>query len=76
MKRKPYINYKTLRKVNPETARLAVLQYLKSNRGNISKTARVFGIQRVTVYDILKKQQMGNLKDRSKAPIHNRLIRL
>ena len=62
------IDYKRLRKVSPEAARTAVLQYLKSNRGNISQTARVFGIQRVTVYDILKKQQTGNLKDRSKAP--------
>ncbi len=68
MSKEPQIDYKTLRKVSSEAARLAVLQYLKSNKGNISKTARVFGIQRVVVYDILKKQQTGNLKDRSKAP--------
>ena len=49
------IDYKQLRKVNPETARLAVLEYLKSNRHNISDAARVFGINRCVVYDILKK---------------------
>lgn len=40
------INYKALRKINPEAARLAVIEYLKTNKGNISDAARVFGIQR------------------------------
>lgn len=61
------INYKHLRKINPEAARTAVLEYLSSSR-NITATARAFGIQRLTVYDILKKGQSANLKDRSKAP--------
>jgi len=30
------IDYKTLRKINPEAARIAVLEYLKTNRGNIA----------------------------------------
>lgn len=79
MKNKPTINYKLsskdcnlidykhLRKINPEAARTAVLEYLSSSR-NITATARAFGIQRLTVYDILKKHQTANLKDRSKAP--------
>ena len=35
-----HIDYKALRWVNPETARLAVLEYLKTNGGNISDAAR------------------------------------
>lgn len=62
------IDYKTLRKINPETARIAVLEYLKTNRGNIAGTARAFGINRPVVYDILKKQKEGDLKDRSRRP--------
>jgi len=64
------IDYKQLRKINPETARRAVLEYLKSNGHNISQVALVFGINRTVVYDILRKEQEGNLKDRSRAP-HN-----
>lgn len=67
MKNNPTINYASLRKINPEAARTAVLEYLSSSR-NITATARAFGIQRLTVYDILKKGQTANLKDRSKAP--------
>jgi transposase len=43
------INYKTLRKINPEAARLAVIEYLSTNKGNISEAARVFGLQRTVV---------------------------
>ena len=57
------IDYKVLRQVNPEAARLAVLEYLKSNGGNISHTARMFGINRPVVYDILCKQAAGDLRD-------------
>jgi len=64
----PRIDYKRLRKINPEAARQAVLEYLKANRGNIADTARAFGITRPVVYDILKKQREGDLKDRSRAP--------
>lgn len=62
------IDYKEIRKINPEAARLAVLEYLKTNDHNISEAAGVFGINRPVVYDILKKEQQGDLKDRSKTP--------
>lgn len=62
------INYKELRKVNPEAARKAVLEYLQTNGRNIADTARIFGIQRPVVYDILRKQEEGDLSDRSKTP--------
>jgi len=65
------INYKVLRKINAEAARLAVIEYLKTNKGNISEAARIFGIQRTVVYDILKKKEEGNLKDRSRTPLHS-----
>jgi len=64
------IDYKVLRKVNPEAARQAVLEYLKTNGRNIADAAKVFGINRPVVYDILKKQTEGNLRDQSRAPKH------
>lgn len=64
----PLINYKALRKTNPETARMAVLEYLKSNGRNIADAARVFGINRPVVYDILRKQAEGDLTDRPRIP--------
>jgi len=65
------INYKVLRRINPEAARLAVIEYLKTNKGNISEAARVFGIQRTVVYDILKKEEEGDLRDQSRAPLRS-----
>ena len=62
------IEYRALREVNPEAARLAVLEYLKTNGGNKADAARAFGITRPVVYDILKKKAEGNLSDRSRAP--------
>lgn len=62
------IDYKALRKINPEAARMAVIEYLNSNGGNISLTAKAFGIQRPVIYDILEKQKEGSLTDKSKAP--------
>lgn len=64
------IDYKKLRMINPEAARRAVLEYLKSNGGNISQGAQVFGINRTVIYDILRKEKEGDLKDRSRAPLH------
>ena len=62
------IDYKQLRKINPEAARRAVLGYLKTNNHNISETASIFGINRTVVYDIIKKETEGDLRDRSKVP--------
>ena len=61
------IDYKELRRVNAEAARRAVIEYMKTN-SNISQTARMFGITRAVVYDILKKNSEGNLRDRSRVP--------
>ena len=47
-----------------------MLEYLKTNGGNISEAARLFGINRPVIYDMLRKQREGDLRDRSKAP-HN-----
>lgn len=49
------IDYKELRRCNAGAARRAVLEYLKTDP-NISETARVFGITRAVIYDILKKK--------------------
>jgi len=64
------IDYKELRKINPEAARQAVIEYLKTNGHNIADTAKVFGINRPVVYDILKKNKEGDLKDRPRIPKH------
>lgn len=68
MKSGRHIDYKTLREINPEAARMAVIEYLRGSGGSIADAARVFGIQRAVVYDILKKRGEGNLADRSRAP--------
>ena len=64
------IDYKQLRKINPEAARRAVLEYLKTNNHNISEAASIFGINRPVVYDIIKKEKEGDLRDRAKVPKH------
>jgi len=64
------IDYKTLRKINPEAARQAVVEYLESNGGKVAHAARMFAINRSVVYDIRKKQAEGDLRDRSKVPRH------
>ncbi len=51
------IDYKQLRKVNPEAARLALPEYLRTNGHNISQAASVFGISQSVVYDILRKEK-------------------
>ena len=70
MRAGPRIDYRVLRDVNAEAARLAVLEYLKTNGGNISDAARAFGITRPVVYDILEKEAEGDLGDRSREPKH------
>ena len=64
------IDYKTLRAVNPETARLAVLEYLDSTAHNVAETARTFGLTRATVYALERKRHARSLADRSRAPHH------
>ncbi len=64
------IDYKQLRRINPEAARKAVLEYLKTNNRNISEAALIFGINRTVVYDIIRKEREGDLKDRSRVPKH------
>lgn len=51
------IDYKQLKKINPEAARRAVLGYLKTNNRNISQAACFFGINQAVIYDIIKKEQ-------------------
>ena len=62
------IDYKQLRKINPQAARQAVLEYLKTNGHNIADAARAFGINRPVVYHILRKRKEGDLQDRPKTP--------
>ena len=62
------IDYKNLRSINPQAARQAVLDYLDSAGGNVSATARAFGIQRAVVYDIQRRARAGSLADRSFTP--------
>ena len=62
------IDYKQLRKINPKAARRAVLEYLKASNHNISEAASIFGINRAVVYDIIKEEKEGDLRDRSKVP--------
>lgn len=64
------IDYKQLRKINPEAARRAVVEYLKTNNHNVSEAAFIFGINRAVVYDIIRRSEEGDLKDRSKIPKH------
>jgi transposase-like protein len=54
-----HIDYKTLRKLNPEAARRAVLEYLASCEHNVAETARAFGLTRATVYAICAKSEKG-----------------
>lgn len=61
-------DYKALRKINPEAARRAVVDYLKTNNRNISDAAAAFGINRTVVYDIIKRAKEGNLRDRPRVP--------
>ncbi len=62
------IDYKNLRRLDPEAARQAVLDYLASASGNVSATARAFGVQRSVVYDIQRRARAGSLADRSRIP--------
>jgi putative transposase len=62
------IDYKELRKINPEAARRAVFDYLRANGHNVAEAARLFGVNRPVIYDILRKEAEGDLRDRPKTP--------
>ena len=70
MKSGIHIDYKMLRKINPETARMAVLEYLDSNGGNITNCAYAFSITRPIVYKAIRKRNEGSLLDSSRTPIN------
>lgn len=67
------LNYYSLYKLRPETARAVMLEVF-TQTGNISKTARMFSTTRKVVQLAIKKQENGNLADRSHVAktIHNR----
>ena len=56
--------YHKLRKVQPKSARILVRQILEKNDGNVSATARILGISRLTV----RRARDGTLEDRSRRP--------
>jgi len=62
------LDYKELRAISPKAARQAVLQILKSTRGNVAETARLLHTTRCTIYKTLTKQKEGSLEDLSTAP--------
>jgi transposase-like protein len=66
----PIIDYKNLRRLDPEAARQAVLDYLEAVDGNVSAAARAFDITRNVVYDIRARARDGALADRSRRPHH------
>jgi transposase len=59
--------YHTLRKNNPESARLLVREILKKNNYNVSKTAKILSISRQTV----RRARDGTLSDLSRKPKHS-----
>jgi len=64
------IDYKRLRSIDPEAARQAVVDYLAWAGGNVSATAKAFGINRSVVHDILARSRAGSLADRPRTPHH------
>jgi len=51
------IDYKKLRKIDPEAARRAVIGYLKTSGHHISRTGAVFGINRTNLLHYQKGQR-------------------
>jgi hypothetical protein len=58
------LNYRTLYKSNPKTARTALMEIVRQTN-NISLTARMFGTSRKVVQLAIKKDRQGNLADYS-----------
>ena len=62
------LDYKELRSISPKAARQAILQILKSTRGNVAETARLLHTTRPTIYKAVAKQKGKSLNDLSTAP--------
>ncbi len=67
------LNYCSLYKLNPKTARVVVLEVFKQT-SNISRTARMFSTTRKVVQLAIKNEVVGNLDDGSHVnlKVHNR----
>lgn len=67
------LSYNSLYKLDPETARVALLEVF-AQTGNISAAARMFTTTRKVVQLAIKKQQDGDLTDRSHTArrVHNK----
>jgi len=63
-----HLEYRELRTISPKAARQAILQILKTNRGNVSSTAHILHTSRRTIYKALRKQEEQCLDDISTAP--------
>ncbi len=63
-----HLDYQELRKISPKAARQAVLQILNSCNGNVTQTARILKVTRITIYKTLRKQKREDLHDCSRTP--------
>jgi len=63
-----HLEYRELRTISPKAARQAILQILKTNKGNLASTARILHTSRRTIYKALRKQKEQCLDDISTAP--------
>ena len=63
-----HLDYQQLRTISPKAARQAILQILKSCKGNVSETGRILGVTRLTIYKSIRKQKEECLDDASRAP--------
>ena len=63
-----HLEYRELRTISPKAARQAILQILKTNKGNVASTARILHASRRTIYKALRKQKEQCLNDTSTAP--------
>lgn len=55
------IDCKELRKINPEAARRAVIEFLKTNGRHISQTAEIIAINRAVIYAIINKDKESDV---------------
>src|SRR3989344_4505789 len=71
------LNYSSLYKLNPQTARAALLEVFK-HTDNISQTARMFSTTRKVVQLAIRKERNGNLADNSHQvkKVHNKTSNL